>query len=40
LNNYKLSVKEWQEKTNAIGLIATAGRYGGTYAHKDIKKLK
>jgi hypothetical protein len=40
LNNYKLSVKEWQEKTNAIGLLATAGRYGGTYAHKDIKKLK
>jgi hypothetical protein len=36
LNNYKLSVKEWQEKTNAIGLIATAGRYGGTYAHPDI----
>jgi hypothetical protein len=36
LNNYKISVKEWQEKTNAIGLIATAGRYGGTYAHPDI----
>ena len=36
LNNYKLSVKEWQEKTNAIGLKATAGRYGGTYAHPDI----
>jgi len=36
LNNYKISVKEWQEKTNAIGLIATAGRYGGTYAHADI----
>ncbi|MDT3739935.1 MAG: KilA-N domain-containing protein [Candidatus Kapabacteria bacterium] len=36
LNNYKLSVKEWVEKTNAIGLKATAGRYGGTYAHKDI----
>jgi hypothetical protein len=29
-------VKEWQEKTNAIGLKATAGRYGGTYAHHDI----
>jgi len=36
LNSYKLSVKEWVEKTNAIGLKATTGRYGGTYAHKDI----
>jgi len=36
LNNYKISVKEWQEKTNAIGLKATAGRYGGTYAHPDL----
>ncbi len=36
LNNYKLSVKEWTNKTNAIGLVAKAGRYGGTYAHKDI----
>jgi hypothetical protein len=36
LNNYKLSVKEWANKTNAIGLVAKAGRYGGTYAHKDI----
>ena len=36
LNNFKVSVKEWVEKTNAIGLRATAGRYGGTYAHKDI----
>ena len=36
LNNYKLSVKEWTEKTNAIGLISKTGRYGGTYAHKDI----
>jgi hypothetical protein len=36
LNSYKLSVKEWTEKTNAIGLKATAGRYGGTYAHPDI----
>ena len=36
LNNYKISVKEWQEKTNAIGLKATAGRYGGTFAHSDI----
>ena len=36
LNSYKLSAKEWTEKTNAIGLVAKAGRYGGTYAHKDI----
>ena len=36
LNNYKISVKEWVEKTNAVGLKATAGRYGGTYAHPDI----
>lgn len=35
-NSYKLSVKEWAEKTNAIGLRAKAGRYGGTYAYKDI----
>lgn len=36
LNNYKISVKEWVEKTNAVGLIATTGRYGGTFAHKDL----
>jgi len=36
LNSYRLSVKEWVEKTNAIGLRATTGRYGGTYAHPDI----
>jgi len=36
LNSYKISVKEWADKTNAIGLVAKAGRYGGTYAHKDI----
>ena len=36
LNSYKISVKEWVNKTHAIGLKATAGRYGGTYAHKDI----
>jgi len=36
LNNYKISVKEWASKTNAIGLVAKTGRYGGTYAHKDI----
>lgn len=36
LHSYKISVKEWVEKTGAIGLRAAAGRYGGTYAHKDI----
>jgi hypothetical protein len=36
LNNFKISVKEWVEKTNAVGIRATAGRYGGTYAHKDL----
>jgi len=36
LNSYKISVKEWVNKTNAIGLMAKAGRYGGTYAHQDI----
>ncbi len=36
LNSYKLSVKEWVEKTNAVGLRSVAGRYGGTFAHKDI----
>ena len=36
LNSYKLSVKDWVKKTSAIGLRATAGRYGGTYAHADI----
>lgn len=36
LNSFKISVKEWTEKTNAVGVIAKAGRYGGTYAHKDI----
>ena len=36
LNSYKLSVKEWVEKTSAIGIKATTGRYGGTYAHPDI----
>ncbi len=35
-NNYVLSVKNWIEATNAIGLTAKAGRYGGTYGHKDI----
>ena len=36
LNSYRLSVKEWVEKTNAIGLKANTGRYGGSFAHADI----
>ena len=36
LNNFKISVKEFVERTSAIGLYSKAGRYGGTYAHKDI----
>ena len=36
LNSYRLSAKEWMEKTETIGIISRAGRYGGTYAHKDI----
>lgn len=35
-NGFVLSTKQWIEKTNAIGIISKAGRYGGTYAHKDI----
>ena len=36
LNAFILSPKKWVEATNAIGIISKAGRYGGTYAHKDI----
>lgn len=36
LNSFTLSPKQWIETTNAIGIISKAGRYGGTYAHKDI----
>ena len=36
VNRFTMSVKQWIERTNAIGIIAKAGRYGGTYAHKDI----
>jgi hypothetical protein len=36
LNSFKISVKEFVEKTNAISIQAKTGRYGGTYAHKDI----
>lgn len=36
LNSFVLTAKQWIEKTGAIGLISKSGRYGGTYAHKDI----
>ena len=36
LNSFTLTPKQWIEKTSAIGLISKPGRYGGTYAHKDI----
>lgn len=36
MNAFILSPKKWVEATNAIGIISKAGRYGGTYAHKDI----
>lgn len=36
LNSFKISVKGFASRTNAISLQAKAGRYGGTYAHKDI----
>ena len=36
LNTFVISVSEWIEKTKAIGMYVTAGRYGGTYAQKDI----
>ena len=36
LNSFKISVKEFVERTRAISITAKAGRYGGTYAHKDI----
>ena len=36
LNNFRISAKEWMEKTHAIGIVSKAGCYGGTYAHKDI----
>ncbi|OGP64463.1 MAG: DNA-binding protein [Deltaproteobacteria bacterium RBG_13_47_9] len=36
LNSFALTAKRWIEATNAIGLISKSGRYGGTYAHKDI----
>jgi len=36
LNSFTMSPTKWINGTNAIGLVAKSGRYGGTYAHKDI----
>jgi hypothetical protein len=36
LPSFVLSVSEWIKKTNAVGIIVKKGKYGGTYAHKDI----
>jgi hypothetical protein len=36
LNSFLLTSKQWIEKTTAIGLVSKQGRYGGTYANKDI----
>jgi len=35
-NRFSMSAKQWIQKTNAIGIAASAGRYGGTFAHTDI----
>ncbi len=35
-NSFVLTTKQWAERTNAIGIVAKPGRYGGTYAHRDI----
>ena len=36
LNSFSLTAKQWIQRTSAIGRVSKAGRYGGTYAHKDI----
>jgi len=36
LNSFTLIPKQWIEKTGDVGIISKTGRYGGTYAHKDI----
>ena len=36
INRFLLSVKQWCYRTNSIGIVARTGRYGGTYAHRDI----
>ena len=35
-NSFSLTPQKWIERTNAIGIISKSGRYGGTFAHKDI----
>ena len=36
LNSFNIGVQEFAQRTNAVSIISKAGRYGGTYAHKDI----
>ena len=36
LNSFVMTPKKWVEATNAIGIISKSGRYGGTFAHRDI----
>ncbi|MDC7227592.1 MAG: KilA-N domain-containing protein [Spirochaetales bacterium] len=36
LNSFTLTPKQWIDKTNSIGIVSKSGRYGGTFAHKDI----
>ena len=40
LNSFMMTPKKWIETTNAIGIISKSGRYGGTFAHRAILKLK
>ncbi len=40
LNSFTLTPKQWIESTNAKGLVSRRGRYGGTYAQKDIAVLQ
>jgi hypothetical protein len=36
LNSFVLTPRQWIDTTSAIGIVSRAGRYGGTFAHKDI----
>jgi KilA-N domain len=36
LNSFTLTPRQWIEKTSAIGIVSNAGRYGGTFGHRDI----
>ena len=36
LTSFTLTAKRWIESTGSVGIVSKAGRYGGTYAHKDI----